>query len=279
MAAFLAFFFVTFTLLIAGSYASTTSSPDKWASLNPSFTLCATGKSQSPINIVTDQVVINKKLKPLVRNYHAVNVTLVDNKFTVAIEYPDHTGGIIVDDKPYSLKQMHWHSPSEHRINGNRFAAELHMVHVSDDGNVSVVATLFKYGQPDPLLTKIHNKLNELAYNVKSQETISPITIGQFHPAELRKTSRKYYRYIGSSSVPPCSENLMYLVLGKRTSRGSQGSSGHWMQVQRQALSTNQRKTRGGVRGFQCSVLSGIWYKCDVTFIQNNRSGIGMCRT
>ncbi|KAK6139939.1 hypothetical protein DH2020_026315 [Rehmannia glutinosa] len=232
MAAFLAFFFVTFTLLIAGSYASTTSKiekplqftysgatgPDKWASLNPSFTLCATGKSQSPINIVTDQVVINNKLKPLARNYHAVNVTLVDNKFTVAIEYPDHTGGIIVDDKPYSLKQMHWHSPSEHRINGNRFAAELHMVHVSDDGNVSVVATLFKYGQPDPLLTKIHNKLNELAYNVKSQETISPITIGQFHPAELRKTSRKYYRYIGSSSVPPCSENLMYLVLGKARS-------------------------------------------------------------
>ncbi|KAI3471811.1 hypothetical protein Pfo_028464 [Paulownia fortunei] len=213
MAARLAFFSVTITLLIVGSYASTTlkadnkplqftysgaTGPDRWASLNPNFSLCANGKSQSPINIVTDQVLPNKKLKPLIREYRAVNVTLVDFKFTVAIEYPDHTGGIIIDDKQYTLKQMHWHSPSEHRINGKRFAAELHIVHVSDDGNVSV----------------IHNKLNQMAYEVKSHEA-SPIPIGPFHPTEIRKTPSKYYRYIGSFSAPPCTENIMYVVLAK----------------------------------------------------------------
>ncbi|GFQ01531.1 alpha carbonic anhydrase 1 chloroplastic [Phtheirospermum japonicum] len=185
--------------------------PTQWASLSPSFELCATGKSQSPIDIVTKQAIPSKTLKPLIRKYNAVNVTLVNNKFTVAIEYPDHTGEIIVDDKHYPLKQMHWHSPSEHRINGKRFAAELHMVHVSEDGNVLAVATLFKYGKPDPLLGEIHDKMKELVRN----EEAGPIKIRHFHPAELRRTSTKYYRYIGSSSVPPCSENLMYLVLAK----------------------------------------------------------------
>lgn len=37
-----------------------------------------------------------------------------------------------------------------------RFAAELHLVHVADDGSVSVVAILFDYGHPDPLLAKVN---------------------------------------------------------------------------------------------------------------------------
>ncbi|PIN19498.1 Carbonic anhydrase [Handroanthus impetiginosus] len=223
----------TIALLIVGSHAFITrkvgdadlkftysgaTGPDKWASLNPKFFLCAKGKSQSPIDIVTDKVVVSKKLKPLIRNYHAANVTLVNYKFTVGIEYPDHTGGIIVGDKEYKLKQMHWHSPSEHRINGIRYAAEQHMVHISDDGQIAVVATLFKYGHPDPVLSEVHSKLNELASNNIRSHEAGKITIGPFYPKELRQTSRKYYRYIGSSSIPPCSENLMYLVLGKARS-------------------------------------------------------------
>lgn len=59
--------------------------PDSWASLNPNFSLCATGKSQSPINIVTGQAVANTNLKSLIREYNSVNVTLVDYKFTVGV--------------------------------------------------------------------------------------------------------------------------------------------------------------------------------------------------
>ncbi|KAL6507735.1 hypothetical protein OROGR_023930 [Orobanche gracilis] len=97
----LAFFVVTTTLVIVGSYASTSSStkdenpleftysgargPDRWASLDPTFRLCGIGKSQSPIDIITDRAVTNNKLKPLIREYCSVNVTLVNNKFTVAV--------------------------------------------------------------------------------------------------------------------------------------------------------------------------------------------------
>lgn len=39
----------------------------------------------------------------------------------IQVKYPDHSGGIEVDGKKYNLKQMHWHSPSEHRVNGKQY--------------------------------------------------------------------------------------------------------------------------------------------------------------
>lgn len=69
------------------TYAGATG-PDKWEILSPNFSMCGKGKQQSPINIVTSQVVVNKKLKPLIRSYGTTNVTLVNNKFNVGVSFP-----------------------------------------------------------------------------------------------------------------------------------------------------------------------------------------------
>ncbi|GER33731.1 carbonic anhydrase, partial [Striga asiatica] len=188
--------------------------PDKWGSLSPNFSMCVKGKWQSPINIVTSDVVLNKNLKPLIRSYDPTNVTLVNNKFNVGVRYPDHSGVLTIDNKIYSLKQMHWHAPAEHTIDGQRFAAELHLVHIAEDGSVSVVAVLFKFGHPDPLLAKIQKKLNELAYEVKRHEE-TPITLGPFHPTEVRKRCHKYYRYVGSFTTPPCTQGVIWNILAR----------------------------------------------------------------
>ncbi|KAK6126385.1 hypothetical protein DH2020_039869 [Rehmannia glutinosa] len=193
------FIFATTLLLFLGSFTafsqkadetiqftySGATGPDQWGNLNPNFSMCVNGKAQSPINILTAKV-----------------------------RYPGNSGALIVDNKMYTLKQMHWHAPSEHRIDGQQFAAELHLVHIADDGSVSVVAILFKYGQPDPLLAKIQSKLNELAYEVKSHEE-TPINLGPFHPTEVRKRCHKYYRYVGSFTTPPCTQNVIWNILAK----------------------------------------------------------------
>ncbi|XP_022888545.1 alpha carbonic anhydrase 1, chloroplastic-like isoform X2 [Olea europaea var. sylvestris] len=239
-----AFFIVTLTFSLVNSSSadkklyqhmlftySGGTGPNKWGSLDPKFTMCANGKSQSPINIVKAKVVVDKKLKPLIREYNSVNVTLVNNKFNVAVVYPSNCGKLIVDDKKYSLKQMHWHSPSEHRIDGQqggdwnsvghafteklRFAAELHLVHVADDGSVSVVGILFQLGRPDPVIEKIQNKLSELANEVRTNNEETPVTVGPFHPTEVRKNVHKYYKYVGSFTTPPCTENVTWVILAK----------------------------------------------------------------
>lgn len=71
------------------------------------------------------------------------------------MEWEDGTGGYWVNDTEYTLKQLHWHTPSEHTLNGKRFAAELHMVHKSADNKIAVVGVLYRFGYPDSFLSEV----------------------------------------------------------------------------------------------------------------------------
>lgn len=41
------------------------------------------------------------------------------------MKYNQNVGTVVVNEKKYHLKQMHWHSPAEHTIDGVRYADEL----------------------------------------------------------------------------------------------------------------------------------------------------------
>ncbi|KAL2509204.1 alpha carbonic anhydrase 1 [Forsythia ovata] len=62
--------------------------PYNWGRLSSKFDKCSNGKSQSPIDIVKHKAVINKKLKPLIRDYKsAINVTLLNYGFTIGVRH------------------------------------------------------------------------------------------------------------------------------------------------------------------------------------------------
>nr|GMD41477.1 alpha carbonic anhydrase 1, chloroplastic [Ipomoea batatas]GMD46257.1 alpha carbonic anhydrase 1, chloroplastic [Ipomoea batatas] len=196
---------------------SGTMGPARWGALNPAFSACSNGKSQSPINILRHKAVINKKLKPLEMKYsRSVNATLMDNGFNVGISYGEDAGALVLEGKIYRLKQMHWHAPSEHQIDGFHFAAELHLVHIAPDNSVAVLAVLLKLGHPDPLLAKIQKQLTELPRELLRQEK-PRISLGNLNTHELVKFSHshKYYRYVGSLTTPPCTEDIIWTVIGK----------------------------------------------------------------
>ncbi|KAI7732551.1 hypothetical protein M8C21_024157 [Ambrosia artemisiifolia] len=191
--------------------------PRKWGSLSPTYSACSRGKFQSPVNIVKSKCVHGRHLKPLDIEYNlVVNATLVDNLFNVGIKYDENAGMLRMYDKNYSLIQMHWHSPSEHHLNGHQYAAELHLVHKAKDGEISVIAIFYRYGHPDPLLSKIQTKLAELNKEFHNSSQAQPqIVIGTLTTKEIRKHTRKYYRYVGSFSTPPCTEGIIWNILGK----------------------------------------------------------------
>ncbi|KAK6942587.1 Alpha carbonic anhydrase domain [Dillenia turbinata] len=188
--------------------------PDHWGSLSPLFETCSTGKSQSPVNIVKDEADRNKNSKPLTRYYQATQATLVNNGFNVAVNYESDAGWLIVEGKNYSLVQMHWHTPSEHTIDGERYALEAHLVHKSTEADITVVSILFQYGDADPVLTRLQESLKRLAEE-SAQDVQAPISLGVIDTSPLRRKTRKYYRYVGSGTTPPCSENVIWTVLGK----------------------------------------------------------------
>lgn len=191
--------------------------PRKWGSISPTYSACSNGTFQSPINIVKSKCVPGQHLKPLDIEYHfTANATLVDNLFNVAMNYDGNAGVLRLNGKNYTLIQMHWHSPSEHHLNGVRYAAELHLVHKSVDGEVTVIAVLYHYGHPDPLLTKIQSKLEQLVKAAhRSTDKQAQVALGAITTKEIRKHSRKYYRYVGSFSTPPCTEGVIWNILGK----------------------------------------------------------------
>ena len=45
------------------------------------------------------------------------------------------------------LAQFHFHAPSEHRIDGESWPLELHLVHLTATNSIAVVGTMIKIGQ------------------------------------------------------------------------------------------------------------------------------------
>lgn len=212
---FIKFFFVVTSLLLVPSLAS-----EEWEKVaeesnlgTENGSLCSSGKSQSPIDIISSEAFINKSLESLTRNYHVFNASLLTDGKHLQISF-NGKGGLIIDGKTYSLNQMHWHTPSEHRINGIQYAAELHEVHKAAGGIATVVGILFEEGPPSPLLAMLKPQLDELAKK-PCEAPQEKVAIPTFASSFLRRRPRKYYRYMGSLTTPPCTEKVLWNVLAK----------------------------------------------------------------
>ncbi|GJN13762.1 hypothetical protein PR202_gb00504 [Eleusine coracana subsp. coracana] len=201
-----------------GYTAGSLNGPENWAKLSPENKICGDGKRQSPVDIVTKQAISAPNLDTLTRTYAATNATLINNGHDVSMTFQGKVGSITVNGKVYNFEKLHWHLPSEHTINGQRFPIELHLVHKNDAGNLAVIAILYQFGAPDSFYFQLKNKLAELAKEKDScnlEEEVSQVPAGVIHMRSLQKRTGSYFRYEGSLATPPCTENVVWNVLGK----------------------------------------------------------------
>ncbi|GMH09915.1 hypothetical protein Nepgr_011756 [Nepenthes gracilis] len=96
-----------------------------------------------------------------------------------------------------------------------KYPAELHQVHQAADGSIAVIGILYQYGHPDPLVAEIQPHLHLLADKNCGDHANDEIFLGKFDNELLRNWSRKYYRYPGSLTTPPCDEHVIWTVLTK----------------------------------------------------------------
>jgi len=176
--------------------------PANWAALSADYSLCAGGQCQSPIDIVKPEA---KDLSNPVFNYQPSAINILNNGHTVQVNY-DPGSHVVIDGKEFALAQFHFHSPSEHRVNGAAFAAEMHLVHKADDGALAVVAVLIKQGRENIDFAPVWSQLPAGAGPAR----LAP---GQVHAAKLLPRVYTSYRYGGSLTTPPCSENVTWCVL------------------------------------------------------------------
>lgn len=184
--------------------------PEHWGEIHEDWSECGKGKFQSPIDLTHERVQVVHHLGPLYRTYQPANATMKNRGHDIMIKWDEGAGGIVLNRTEYHIRQLHWHSPSEHSINGRRYSLELHMVHESADKKIAVIGIMYKIGRPDPLLSKLEDYIKKLGEEMEGEEKV-----GIVDPMEVKWGSRKYYRYMGSLTTPPCTEGVMWTIIEK----------------------------------------------------------------
>jgi carbonic anhydrase len=192
--------------------------PTAWATLTPVYALCGEGKGQSPINIVKTDAKGGTSWK---LDYKTTALRIAHNEHMDDIIDNGHTIQVTVDEgsvftfgpKSYNLKQFHFHTPSEHTVDGKNMPMEMHLVHQADDGSLAVVSVLFEEG-------KVANEnFAKIIANLPNQKGESKHITDTTLELKVHLPKDNYaYHYVGSLTTPPCSENVQWLVLRDKVS-------------------------------------------------------------
>ncbi len=116
--------------------------PTHWSRLEPAFATCGTGHQQSPVNVTHASAA---KLPRIDFDYRPDGYRVINNGHAIQVDFKPGSH-IRLDNTDFQLKQVHFHVPSEHTVEGRRFPMEAHLVHADTQGHLAVVAVLFKDG-------------------------------------------------------------------------------------------------------------------------------------
>uniref|UniRef100_UPI0005CB4E8E alpha carbonic anhydrase 7-like n=1 Tax=Fragaria vesca subsp. vesca TaxID=101020 RepID=UPI0005CB4E8E len=186
--------------------------PAQWGEIKNEWAAWKSGGLQSPIDLSDQRVQIVPNLGELKINHKPSNATLKNRGHDIKLRWVGDAGLIEIDSIEYFLQQAHWHSPSDHLINGKRYDMELHMVYASPDPKVQnsivVVGVLYEIGRPDSFLSKLMKDV-ALMTNQKAERSI-----GVIDPAQIIQLggNKNYYRYVGSLTIPPCTEGVIWII-------------------------------------------------------------------
>ncbi len=178
--------------------------PEHWGQLSEHFATCNAGQNQSPIEI---QGARFERLPNLSFSYRSSPLTIVNDGHTIRVVY-DPGSYLILGSRRFELRQFHFHTPSEHRINGKHADMVMHLVHQNRGGEIVEVAVPMHAG----------NRRNAMMERLLSYLPTQP---GERHyhrnvgikPIFLIPPDRSYYTYTGSMTEPPCSENVTWILL------------------------------------------------------------------
>ncbi len=178
--------------------------PTHWGDISEVYHVCKEGRNQSPIDLKDG---VHANLPELVFDYYSLPNRIVNNGHTIQLDIePGSYLNIPSQNKQYALMQFHFHSPSEHTVDGRSFAMEMHFVHADKAGALAVVGVLVEEGEENPILKKLRHFVPTHA----GESSEPPEGIEE---TNLIPPSHDYFYYSGSLTTPPCSEGVSWMIL------------------------------------------------------------------
>jgi carbonic anhydrase len=186
--------------------------PTHWGDLSESYMKCKTGLQQSPIDITaltSSSIVTLYDRAPFSVSYAPIHNAIFEKVQyeTARVLVPSHSRQtLIYKNTLFKMVNLHFHKRSEHYREGSDTAMELHVIHIARDNRTRLVMGIAieegKYTSPFlqqflPLQTKNSIQIEYLDFShlIKDIDNFNPV-----------------YNYIGSSTVPPCTEGVIWML-------------------------------------------------------------------
>jgi carbonic anhydrase len=172
------------------------------------------GMTQSPVDIISYSVQNDLTHRLIVKLSGSIDA--VENLgHTVQVDFAPGSA-ILINGNVYNLKQLHFHTPSEHLIDGMTYPMEMHIVGKANDSiklaipEYTVVGVLFRIGHENKFI-------REFLDAIPKSEGKNTLDSQHVHIADLFMDSPKsdmnsYFNYQGSLTTPPYTESVNWVL-------------------------------------------------------------------
>lgn len=200
----------------AFSYEAPTG-PEQWADLNVNNTMCSQGTHQSPIDI--HMLDLNTDLSADgVRSIPGSDLQVGIPDVAEGAEFENLgttievvvNGTLALGGVDRKLKQFHFHTPGEHKIDGVATEMEAHFVFQSETGAIAVVGFMLNTdaSADSGLFDTVMNSVPE----IEKPGSVVHTKALSFEKLISHLNANDVLTYSGSLTTPPCAEGVTWLL-------------------------------------------------------------------
>lgn len=192
--------------------------PDVWHTLSPDNAVCGNGTHQSPIDI--HSLELNKDLSADgVRTIAGSELKVDIPNLTQGAEFENlgTTIEVIANGTltgsglgVRKLAQFHFHTPSEHLVDGKAADMEAHFVFQSEEGNIAVVG--FRLNTDATADSGLFHSVMEHTSEIQEPGSVTNTKSLSFDKLIAHLNTNEVMTYSGSLTTPPCSEGVTWLI-------------------------------------------------------------------
>ena len=176
--------------------------PENWGKIRPEYALCSSGLRQSPIDI-RDGFAVD--LEAIHFAYKPSPFKVVDGGKNLLVM--SYGSSLSLLGKNYVLTQILFHRPAEMTVAGKVFDMDVQLFHRGEDGKRVIVSIPLERGAENPVIQTVLNNL-PLERSGEVEPPMQSLDIERLLP-----DNRAYHAFMGSLTTPPCTEDVLWLVL------------------------------------------------------------------